>query len=100
MRVCRIDLEGLRKVSGDGGSAKPYLPPLPDPVNNPGIPYYTILGTFDKSKEGYCGNGTCEDGEDANTCPQDCGGGTYQESRISAGYAHTCALTSSGGVKC
>ena len=45
--------------------------------------------------QGTCGDGICNPyWEDEYNCPQDCGGG------ISGGGYHTCALTSSGGVKC
>ena len=45
-----------------------------------------------------CGDGACDsrDGESVFTCPRDCGGWLD----LSAGGAHTCAVTQSGNVWC
>jgi alpha-tubulin suppressor-like RCC1 family protein len=45
-----------------------------------------------------CGDGACDtrDGESVFSCPQDCGGWLD----LSAGGAHTCAVTQSGNVWC
>ncbi len=48
-----------------------------------------------------CGNGACEAGENANTCPADCGGGTKCGNGIcEQGESVGCPADCGGGTKC